>query len=205
LPAKSPHLATGVRRRLPFDVAASIREEALLILQGRGAILDTAREISEVLRAHQIEGAIIGGIAVVLHGHVRTTVDVDVYTPHAERLAAALGEKGFVFDQAQRRFVKAGVPVDLVTIDQIGVPPGRYEDREGILTVSLADLINIKLRSGTTDPLRAQDLADVINLIEANHLTADFAPKVRKELRPEFRTLLRALERRRRDQGAAGG
>lgn len=71
--------------------------------------------------------------------------------------------------------------------------------------MSLADLINIKLRSGTIDPLRAQDLADVINLIEANQLTADFAPKVRKELRPEFRTLLRALERRRRDQGAAGG
>lgn len=106
----------------------SIREEALLILQGRGAILDTAREVSEVLRAHQIEGAIIGGVAVVLHGHVRTTVDVDVYTPQAERLAAALPEKGFAFDQAQRRFVKAGVPVDLVTIDQIGVPPARYED-----------------------------------------------------------------------------
>ncbi len=180
-------------------MADSIREEALLILQGRGAILDTAREVSEVLRAHGIEGAVIGGVAVVLHGHVRTTVDVDVYTPQAERLAAALGEKGFAFERAQRQFVKAGVPVHLVTIDQIQVPPRRYEDREGILTVSLADLINIKLRTGTSEPLRAQDLADVISLIEVNRLTGEFVPQVRKELQPEFRKLLRALEQRQRD------
>jgi hypothetical protein len=75
-------------------MAASIREEALLILRGRGAILDTAREVSAVLRAQGIEGGVIGGVAVVLHGHVPTTVDVDVHTPQVERLAAALGRGG---------------------------------------------------------------------------------------------------------------
>lgn len=173
------------------------REEVLLVLEGRGAILDVAREVSSVLRAERIEGAIVGGVAVVLHGHVRTTADVDVYTPEAERLAAALGRRGFSFDRVRREFQKAGVPVHLVTIEQIEVPPAAYEDREGVATVSLADLISMKLRSGTTDLLRAQDLADAIGLIESNHLTAAFAPHVRKELRPEFRKLVRAIERRR--------
>lgn len=85
------------------------------------------------------------------------------------------------------------------------MPPRCYEDREGILTVSLADLINMKLRSGTADPLRAQDLADVVNLIVANRLTGAFTPQIRQELRPRFRTLLRALEDRRRDQENARG
>jgi hypothetical protein len=177
-------------------MTAEIREEALLTLQGRGAILDIARQVSSLLRDEGIEGAVIGGVAVVLHGHVRTTVDVDVFASDHERLAAVLREKGFEFEPDQRQFVKEGVPIHLVTISQLEVPPSRFEDREGILTVSLADLINIKLRTGTTDPLRAQDLADVIGLIEANSLTAAFVPSIRKELRGEFRKLVQAIERR---------
>jgi len=181
----------------------TIRQEALLIFQGRGAILDTAREVSAMLRVGQVEGAIIGGVAVVLHGHVRTTIDVDVYASDADRLVSALEGGGFAFAPAERQFVKggtpgagAGVPVHVVTLDQLQVPPQQYEDREGIRTVSLADLINIKLATGSTDPLRAQDLADVINLIRVNRLTGDFAPRIRAALRPEFRRLLRALEQR---------
>lgn len=179
----------------------SIRQEALLLLEGRGAILDTAREVSALLRAQKIEGAVIGGIAVVLHGYVRTTVDIDVFTEQSQRLAAALEAHGFVFEADQRQFVKSGVPVHLVTIDEIKVPPRKLEERNGIRTVSLADLINMKLRTGTTDPLRAKDLADVIGLIEANRLSGDFAPRISGDLRPEFRKLVRAVQ----DRSAGGG
>ncbi len=178
-------------------MTADIREEGLLTLQGRGAILDVAREVSELLRAGEIEGAIIGGVAVVLHGHVRTTVDVDVFVHDHERLAAALRKSGFTFEPEHRQFVRKGVPVHLVTMEQLQVAPNRYEDRDGVVTVSLADLVNIKLRTGTTDPLRAQDLADVIGLIEANKLSSSFAPQIRKELRPEFRKLVQMIEARR--------
>ena len=71
--------------------------------------------------------------------------------------------------------------------------------------MSLADLINIKLRTGTSQPLRFRDLDDVVALIEANGLTGSFVPRIRKELRPEFRKLLRALEQRRRSTGQQGG
>jgi hypothetical protein len=54
----------------------NLQTEALLMLEHRGAILDTAREVSDLLRQHKIRGAIVGGIAVVLNGHLRTTRDV---------------------------------------------------------------------------------------------------------------------------------
>ena len=56
-----------------------VRHEALLMLDKRGAILDTAREVSRILKQKKVRGAVIGGVAVVLHGHIRTTKDVDVY------------------------------------------------------------------------------------------------------------------------------
>ena len=176
-------------------MAANIREEALLALQGRGAILDVAREVSQLLRDENIDGAVIGGVAVLLHGHIRTTVDVDIYVGNTERLAAVLQTHGFEFEPQARQFMKNDVPVHLVTTGQLKLAPRQYEDIEGIRTVSLADLINMKLRSGSEDLLRAQDLADVIGLIQTNGLTSQFAQRISKDLRPEFRKLVRAIQR----------
>ena len=47
------------------------------MLEKRGAVMETARHVSRILDKAGIEGAVIGGI--VLHGHVRTTKDVDVF------------------------------------------------------------------------------------------------------------------------------
>lgn len=167
------------------------------MLEGESKLLEIAREVSRELRAAGIGGAIIGGVAVVLHGHVRTTVDVDVFTPDLERVADLLRQRGFAFDAAARQFVKDEIPVHLVTTDQLGRAPVNLTDLQEIRTVSLADLINMKLRSGTKDPLRAQDLADVIGLIRAHRLGGDFAPQIDKDVRPEFRRLAAAIARSR--------
>jgi hypothetical protein len=59
----------------------------------------------------------------------------------------------------------------------------------------LADLINMKLRSGATNLLRAQDLADVIGLIRHHQLSSGFARHLDKALRPAFRKLVRLIQR----------
>jgi hypothetical protein len=55
-----------------------------------------AERILAVLAAHDVDYVIVGGLAVQAHGHVRTTIDIDVYPrPEPEnlrRLAAALNE-----------------------------------------------------------------------------------------------------------------
>jgi hypothetical protein len=171
------------------------RDEALLLLEGRGMILDIAREVSVLMRAAGIDGAVIGGVAVVLHGYVRTTLDVDVFVPDPpERLADVLKSAGYVFDVSKKEFCKAGVPVHLVLLDQVRRAPAARVELEGVTTISLADLVDMKLRSGASNPLRAQDLADAIGLIRHHHLRSDFAEKLGSDVRGEFRRLVEAID-----------
>jgi len=94
-----------------------------------------------------------------------------------------------------KEFVREGVPVHLVTIDQLRQPPRKTVEIEGITTVSLEDLIEIKLRSGSSNLLRAQDMADAIGLIRHHRLTGEFARHLDKALRPTFRRLIKELKR----------
>ncbi len=181
---------------MPTVVSFRLRNEALALLDKQGSILDVARELSQLMRQSGIPGVIIGGIAVVLHGHVRTTRDIDVFVaqslqPFAELLVA----NGFAVDAEKKEFVRDGVPIQLVTIDQLKQPPRKTVEIEGITTVSLEDLIEIKLRSGSSNVLRVQDLADAIGLIRHHRLTAEFARQLDKSLRPTYRKLMKELKR----------
>jgi hypothetical protein len=170
-------------------------EQGLLTLQGAGPILDVAREVSRLLHDQQVEGAIIGGVAVGLHGRLRATNDVDVYVAgDAAGLADALQACGYLFDRERREFTKSGVPVHVVTAAQIGQRRMQYEQIDGIRTVSLADLINIKLRSGRDNLARARDLADVVDLARERGLTGEFVGRIDADLRADFRKVLDALK-----------
>jgi hypothetical protein len=172
----------------------SLRDEALRMLQREGAILDTAREVTRILREAGRPGVVIGGVAVLLHGHVRTTMDVDVLVDlPLEDIAELLVAHGFEHEARSREFLWHGVPVHLVRPDQTGVAPTGGKEIEGVLIADLAPLIEMKLRSGTKHLVRLQDLADVVGLIRARDLTSAFASQIAKELRPEFRKLVRAV------------
>ncbi|HKQ49844.1 MAG TPA: hypothetical protein VJZ71_17350 [Phycisphaerae bacterium] len=73
--------------------------------------------------------------------------------------------------------------------------PSERLELDGVTTVSLADLVDMKLRSGASDPLRAQDLADVIGLIRHHRLRGEFARKLGADVRGEFKKLVEAIER----------
>jgi hypothetical protein len=169
-------------------------------LDKRGSILDIARQVSTLMRQNGVRGVVVGGVSVVLHGHVRTTKDVDVFLEGPlDSLADLLTANGFAFDEESKEFVREGVPVHLVTIEQLKQPPSETVEIEGITTVSLQDLIEIKLRSGTSNVLRAQDLADAIGLIRHHRLTGEFARHLDKALRPTFRRLIKELKREGQD------
>ena len=164
------------------------------MLEGRGAILDVARTVSRLLIDSHIDGAVIGGVAVTLHGHVRATSDVDVYVPDplaafADRLIVA----GCSFDATKREFTLGGVPIHLIPPGQARPTPTRRLDIEDVRTVSLADLINLKLHSGLSSPARGRDLGDVADLIRANALDGRFVPRIAKPLRNDFRRIAAAV------------
>lgn len=161
------------------------------MLEGRGMVLETARRATTALRKNDARGAVIGGVAVVLHGYVRTTVDVDVFVPDLTAAAQALRAGGFTFRKRDRSFVRSNVPIHLVTEATIVCPSRPFELIEGVTTVSLADLINMKLRSGTEKLTRVIDLADVIGLIRCRKLTGEFAKELDRDLRPMFKKLVK--------------
>lgn len=165
------------------------------MLENRGAVLETAREVSRLMAEAGIAGAVIGGVAVVLHGYVRTTTDVDILVdPPLERMRDVLAAHGFVYDNERREFVKNGIPVHLVRpADAAVARRGEPESIDGVTAVSLSDLIEMKLRSGSTNPLRAIDLADVIGLMRHHRLTGEFASQLDKPLRKPFRKLARLI------------
>lgn len=176
--------------------ATNLRDEALLLLDKRGKVLGIAREVSRLMRTADLPGVVIGGIAVVLHGHVRTTKDVDILIPPPlEPLADLLVTHGFRFERKEKAFIKQGVPVHLVLPEQVGASLEEPIEIDGVITAPLVDLIEMKLRTGSTNLLRAQDLADVIGLIRHHRLTSAFARHLEKSLRPAFRQLVRLIQR----------
>src|SRR5688572_10242568 len=116
----------------------NLRREAMLMLEKRGAVLETARKVSRILQEADIAGAVIGGVAVVLHGHVRTTSDVDVFVRgDLESCRAPFVEAGMRFDAKDREFVFDGVPVHLVSEKMVEPIPQRFTTIEGVTTVRL--------------------------------------------------------------------
>ena len=174
--------------------SSSHRDKALSLMNGRGAILDTAREVSDLIRGSSISAAVIGGIAVVLHGYWRSTKDIDLLVVSEPGvLAELLQAHGFHHNPLRKEFVRDEIPVHFVLPDQVKSILRDTIVIEGILTVALPQLIEMKLRSGTTNLLHAQDLADVIGLIRSRRLSSEFARSIDKALRPAFRKLVRAI------------
>ncbi|CAN5655876.1 hypothetical protein BH09PLA1_BH09PLA1_17340 [soil metagenome] len=175
------------------------------MLETRGEVLETARRVSAILRRAKIDGAVIGGIAVFLHGYARTTQAVDVFISGALKPASdAMKRAGLEYRANHREFRCGQVPVQLVDDKIVQPVPVERVQIDEVTTVSLADLINMKLRSGSSNVLRSQDIADVIGLIRANKLTGVFTSKLDKRFRAEFRKLTKAVHDDRGDRGARG-
>ena len=128
------------------------------------------------LNEQGVQFLIVGGFAVVHHGHVRTTEDLDIYirptTENAERTVRALSRLGFTGEEVSAEaFTKdnglslGAVPMKVDLIAYVpGVDPeamwsrrqsGRFGAQRADF-ISRQDLIANKRAVG-----RAQDLADV--------------------------------------------
>lgn len=169
------------------------------------SLWDMAGRCHRALQDAGIPHALIGGMAVCLHGYRRNTVDVDllVEPEDADRIRDALEQAGLEWDAKQAEFRDAtGVPVQLLLAgdragkdSEVRLPnPGVSTTStviEGLPVLRLARLIECKLACGLGHPRRThKDLADVVELIAANHLSRAFARFLHKSLRATFRELV---------------
>jgi len=143
---------------------------------------------------------LVGGVAVVHHGYLRTTEDIDVLVDAASpgKLAAAAAAHGFTaVTRTRLRHAASGVVVDLLVAGEAmprrGAPsypsPGDLaaspDDPD---FVALGPLCELKIRAH-----RHQDLADVVELLQR----LDEGPYIELEaaMHPELRPELAGLRR----------
>jgi hypothetical protein len=164
-----------------------------------------AERIHAVLDRESIHHALVGGVAVCLHGYQRNTVDVDflIKPEDSAALKVILMTNGFQWLAESKEFRSdSGVPVQFVMAGDSEGPgqPAKFPNPgdskhvttiEGLPVLSLSQLIQAKLACGLGDLRRThKDFADVVELIEIHHLNGSFARFLHKSVRKEFRELV---------------
>jgi hypothetical protein len=155
------------------------------------SLWQTATECHQLLAAAKIPHAIMGGVAVCLHGYQRNTVDVDmlIRSEDADAVRATLEGERFAI-----RFLCAG---ELAGKDsEVKLPDPDDEQAttgiEDLPVLTLAKLIESKIACGLGNPRRTyKDFADVVELIVHNRLNSSFARFLHKSLRATYREIVR--------------
>ena len=177
--------------------------EGLNFFRGKGMLNDALKRLADDLARNEIDYAVIGAIALNQHGYRRFTEDIDLLLTKEglEKFQEKLVGLGYrpAFTGAQKKFrtTEENVPVEIITAGEFpgdGKPkpvqfpnPGDFSiEIDGVKTVSLEKLIELKLTSGISAPDRLKDLADVQELIKIKNLKADFAGKLNEFVREKF-------------------
>jgi hypothetical protein len=178
--------------------------------QSKGNVHASLRRITARLDTLQIPYAIVGGMALFLHGYQRFTDDVDLLvTPeNLQRIHEHLEGLGYVPPFAgskNLRDTESGVRIEFLTTGAFpgdGKPkPVAFPDPadaaivvDNLRILALPRLIELKLASGMTNPARLRDHADVLELIKTLHLPATFADQLNPYVRDTFLTLHAAAQ-----------
>jgi hypothetical protein len=177
-------------------------------------LLDTARRLHRLFSEMQIPYAIIGGLAVIRNGAVRTTIDVDVLVrkqdwPEIRRSLSG----GFMIEVDGAVDQKTQVPVDFLYAgddwDMVVPLPdpekvSEYDDLLQVNVMSLPAILELKaavyLQKKRDDGIEiaAKDLADVVELLRSNRerLTAESYAAMHPRVRRELERIQRKLRRR---------
>jgi hypothetical protein len=161
---------------MEMKTLVQFHKQAEFLRESSGSIIENALlKAVKVLALFRIPHYVCGGFAVQEHGYPRYTVDVIV--PEVEFAREKLCMNGFK-ENVEIEFPPAGGKVDS---GPFTLPvPNRISEKPQILI--LEGLISSKLSTHIGRGIdRAQDYADVVNLIQANDLTREFGvdPRVR--------------------------
>ena len=185
-------------------------QEGLNFFMGQGVLNNVLQRLAAALGKLGVDYNIIGAIALNQHGYRRFTEDINLLLTkeglekfHEELLKVGCRPK---FEGARKQFrtTAENVTVEIITTGEypgdgrpkpvsFPDPKDSVEVIEGLKTISLEKLIELKLASGMTAPHRLKDLADVQELIKVKILSAEFAEKLDPSVREKFIELYSAV------------
>lgn len=178
---------------------------------GTSPIHQAMQRLVKALSEMRIPFAVAGAMAANIHGHRRTTADVDILIRREDlqRFKQRHLGLGWVdkFEGSKNfRDAVCNVNIDALIVGEypgdgltkpVSFPPP--EDvlemaQDGVPYISLKTLLELKLASGMTAAHRMQDLADVIKLIDANRLPLEYADALNPYVADKFREMWRAAQ-----------
>lgn len=180
-------------------------QEGSLHFEKESAVHRTLQQVVKRLEELGIPYALVGGMALFQYGYRRFTEDVDLLVTRdgLKAIHDHLEGRGYLppfTGSKQLRDTDTGVRIEFLVTGEYpgdGKPkpvafpdPGEAAvEQEGIRCLSLPRLVELKLASGMTNPLRLRDIADVQELIQILSLPEDFADQLNPYVREKFKEL----------------
>lgn len=168
------------------------------------SLWDTATRVHQLLSAQLIPHALVGGVAVCLHGYRRTTIDINslVRSGDSQAVRSSLQSAGFEWEPVTKEFRgELEIPVQFLVAgeragsgSEVQLPDPLEAENvvtiEGLPVITLARLIEAKIACGEGNLRRThKDFADVVELIAHHQLGGEFARYLHKSVRRTFRQL----------------
>jgi hypothetical protein len=184
--------------------------EGLRFFRGKGMLNDALRRLTTDLDRNDIAYVVIGAIALNQYGYRRFTEDIDLLLTREglEQFREKLVGLGYrpAFPNARKKFrtTAENIPVEVITAGEypgdglskpvaFPSPESAATEIDGIKTITLEKLIELKLASGMTASDRLKDLADVQELIKIRDLDESFAERLDPFVRDRFTDLTRGV------------
>jgi len=205
MPIKMP----SYEKRLDTNRTWALREGGMFF-QNESEVQKSLSRITGRLHDLSIDYAVVGGMALFLHGYRRFTEGVDLLvTPDGlVKVHAALEGSGYrpPFPNSKNlRDTENGVRIEFLVTGEYpgdGKPkPVAFPDpstaatpKDNMALLNLTRLIELKLASGLTSTDRLKDLADVQELIKILALPKAYATQLDASVREQYSALWQGVE-----------
>ena len=186
--------------RLSADLEWALEEGGMHFESGN-SVHTTLKRVTAKLDELNVPYALVGGMAMFLHGYRRFTDDVDLLVTRegltiAHAKMVGLGWVTPFAGSKNLRDAVTGVKVEFLITGGFpgdGLPkPVSFPDPAdvsvelgGVRCINLPTLVQLKLASGTAEQ-REKDLVDVTSLIQTLSLPADFADQLDPSVRASY-------------------
>ena len=196
-------------QRMNADINWALREGSMFF-QNEGEVQKSLRRVTARLNALGIDYAVVGGMALFLHGFRRFTEDVDILVTREglAKLHQALEGSGYrppFAGSKNLRDTENGVRIEFLVAGEFPgdgkpkpvafpEPDAAAAEQDQIQLLNLENLIELKLASGMTGKGRLKDLGDAEQMIMQFDLPQNFAERLSPYVQEKYDELWRNVQ-----------
>ena len=193
-------------QRMNADINWALREGGMFF-QNEGEVQKSLRRITARLNDLGIDYAVVGGMALFLHGFRRFTEDVDILVTREglAKIHEALEGSGYrppFAGSKNLRDTENGVRIEFLVAGEFPgdgkpkpvafpEPEAAAIEKDGVRFLNAASIIELKIASGMTGKGRTKDLGDAEQIIMLLNLPQEFAEQLNPYVRERYDELWR--------------